>query len=96
MKQYNFSGRAITQFHHNKMEVSVIDKCDSEDCYSLNLSYDNDIDLINHMKESYVCEQSIEVCKLQSYKLGIEILNHKIIFPVYMFLFCFINVWILD
>ena len=58
-----FLGKAITQFRHNQMEVSVIDKCDSEDCYSLNLTYENDIDLINHVKKYYACEQSIEVCK---------------------------------
>ena len=58
----NLLGEGITRFNHDKMNEEVIANCDTEDCFNLEITYQESLELIDLIKErSAYCEQKIEV-----------------------------------
>ena len=56
------AGQGITRFDHDKMNEEIITNYETEDCYNLEMTYKESLELIDLIKErSSNCEQKIEV-----------------------------------
>ena len=64
-----YLGQGVTRFDHDKMNEEVITNCENENCFNLEITYAESLDLVDLIKErSSNCEQKLEVPKHLSCK----------------------------